>query len=145
MILPDVNVLLYAIDSSSPQHDRCRDWLNGALNAEESIGWAWNVLLGFVRISTNPKAVTNPLTVAEALDYVEQWLGQPPSQVVDPSGQHVAVLHGLLAGAGTGGNSVSDAHLAALAIEHHGTVCSCDTDFGRFPGLSWFNPLAISR
>lgn len=140
MFLPDVNVLLYAIDSSSPQHDRCRDWLNAALNVEEPIGWAWNVLLGFVRISTNARAVTNPFTLAEAFSYLEQWLAQPPSQIVEPSDRHVAVLRGLLASAGTGGNSVSDAHLAALAIEHRGTVC--DTDFGRFPGLSWFNPLS---
>ena len=144
MFLPDVNVLLYAIDSSSPQHVPCRDWLNGVLNAEEPIGWAWNVLLGFVRISTNPKVLTTPLTLAEAFDYLKQWLAQPPSQIVEPSVRHATLLRGLLDAVGTGRNSVSDAHLATLAIEHKGKVCSCDTDFGRFPGLNWLNPLTES-
>ena len=99
MFLPDVNVLLYAIDSSAPQHPRCHDWLNEALNAEEPLGWAWNVL------------------------------------------RHGAVLRGLLEAVGLGGNAVSDAHLAALAIEYQGRVCSCETDFARFPGVAWFNPL----
>lgn len=144
MFLPDVNVLLYAIDSTSPQHDRCRDWLTAALNGNEAIGWAWNVLLGFVRIGTNPRALTNPLTVSEALDYVEQWLDQPPSQFIEPTPRHLTELGKLLRPSGSGGNRVSDAHLAALAIEHDGKVCSCDTDFAHFPGLTWFNPLTDS-
>jgi toxin-antitoxin system PIN domain toxin len=144
MFLPDVNVLLYAIDSSTPQHPRCRDWLNEALNAEEPVGWAWNVLLGFLRISTSPIALATPLTITQAFAYVEEWLAQPPSRIVDPSVRHGAVLRGLLEAGGFGGNTVSDAHLAALAIEYQGQVCSCDTDFGRFPGLAWFNPLAVS-
>jgi len=141
MFLPDVNVLLYAIDSSAPQHPACRDWLNDALNAEEPLGWAWNVLLGFLRISTNPKVLATPLTIAEAFAYVEEWLTQPPSRIVEPSVRHGVILRGLLEALGSVGNAVSDAHLAALAIEYQGKICSCDTDFARFPGLAWFNPL----
>ncbi len=144
MIVPDVNVLLYAIDSSSPQHARCRDWLNAALNGEEPIGWAWNVLLGFIRVGTNPKALSNPLTIHEALGYVEQWLAQPPSQIVEPTAQHLDELRNLLNATGSSSNRVSDAHVAALAIEHNGKVYSCDTDFARFPNLTWFNPLTDS-
>lgn len=141
MFLPDVNVLLYAIDSSSSRHSPCHTWLNEALNAEEALGWTWNVLLGFIRIGTNPKVLANPLTIAEAFAYVEQWLAQPPSRIVEPSVRHEAVLRGLLEATSLGGNAVSDAHLAALAIEYQGRVCSCDSDFGRFPGVVWFNPL----
>ena len=141
MFLPDVNVLLYAIDSSAPQHPRCHDWLNEALNAEEPLGWAWNVLLGFIRISTSPKVLATPLTIAEAFAYVEQWLAQPPSRIVVPSVRHGAVLRGLLEAVGLGGNAVSDAHLAALAIEHGLSLQSTDGDFARFPGLTWENPL----
>lgn len=144
MFLPDVNVLLYAIDSSVPQHSHCRDWLNEALNAEEPIGWAWNVLLGFIRISTSPKILAAPLTIPEAFTYVEQWLAQPPSRIVEPSARHAVVLRGLLEAGGLGGNAVSDAHLAALAIEYQARLCSCDTDFARFPGLAWFNPLTVA-
>lgn len=145
MLLPDVNVLLYAVDSSSPLHLPCHEWLNAALNAEEPIGWAWNVLLGFVRISTNPKILATPLTVAEAFDYVDEWLFQSPSRIVEPSLQHAVVLRGLLLDADVRGNAVSDAHLAALAIEHDATVCSCDVDFARFRGLNWFNPVRNSN
>lgn len=144
MVLPDVNVLLYAVDSLSPRHAPCRDWLNEALNVEEPIGWTWNVLLGFIRIGTNAKVLTTPLTIAEAFGYLEEWLAQPPSRIVEPSVQHAVVLRGLLEAVGIGGNSISDAHLAALAIEQNGTVCSCDADFARFPGLSWFNPVTKS-
>jgi toxin-antitoxin system PIN domain toxin len=142
MFLPDVNVLLYAIDSSAPQHPRCRDWLNEALNAEEPLGWAWNVLLGFIRISTNSRVLATPLTLGEAFVYVEQWLAQPPSRIVEPSVRHVAVLRGLLDAVRLGGNAIYDAHLAAIAIEYQGCVCSCDTDYARFPGVAWFNPLS---
>jgi len=141
MFLPDVNVLLYAIDSSAPQHPRCHDWLNEALNGEEPLGFTWNVLLGFLRISTSPKVLTAPLTISEAFGYVEQWLAQRPSRIVEPSLQHGAVLRGLLETVGLGRNAVSDAHLAAMAIEHQGRVCSCDQDFRRYPGVAWFNPL----
>jgi hypothetical protein len=79
MFLPDVNVLLYPIDSSAPQHAPCRDWLTDALNGEELVGWSWTVLLAFVRLGTNPTVLDTPLTMAEAFDYVDEWLAQPPS------------------------------------------------------------------
>jgi len=95
-----------------------------------------------VRLTTNPSVFEEPLTAGEALDYVERWLAQPISTVIEPTPRHATILRDLLAGSGTAGNLVTDAHLAALAIEHGAELCSADRDFGRFPGLHWVNPLA---
>jgi hypothetical protein len=99
------------------------------------------VLLGVVRLTTNGRVVRSPLTSETALDYVDRWLEHPLTTVVDPTSRHARVLRDLLAGTGSGGNLVADAHLAALAIEHGAELCSADRDFGRFPGLRWSNPL----
>jgi uncharacterized protein len=140
--LPDLNLLLYAIDEGSPNHDRARSWLEQALSGTEDIGFAWLVLLGFVRISTNPVVLARPLTPDEALDYVDLWLEQPVAAVVHPGVGHAATLRELLEPLGTAGNLTNDAHLATLAIEHGAELCSSDADFTRFEGLRWANPLA---
>lgn len=141
MKLPDLNLLLYAIDESSPHHDRARPWLEQALSGTEEVGFAWAVLLGFIRISTNPVVLEHALSAADALDYVDDWLGQAVATAVHPTPQHAVVLRGLLEPLGTAGNLASDAHLAALAIEHGAELCSHDTDFARFEGLRWTDPL----
>lgn len=141
MKLPDVNLLLYTADKSSPHRASARSWLERALSGTEEIGFAWLALLGFVRISTNPSAFANPLEPARAFEFVESWLAQPVATVVHPTHEHAATLRRLLEPLGTGGNITSDAHLAALAIEHGAELCSADTDFARFPGLRWHNPL----
>jgi toxin-antitoxin system PIN domain toxin len=141
MKLPDVNLLLYALDEASPHHRRARPWLDELLSGTEPAGFAWVVLLAFVRLSTRPQLFANPLSPAEAFDVVEGWLTQPCALVLHPTERHLAVLRGLVEPLGTAGNITSDAHLAALAIEHGGEVCSADTDFARFRGLRWTNPL----
>ena len=142
MKLPDVNVLVYAVDEDSRHHATARPWLEEALSGSETVALCWNVLLGFVRVSTRPVAFERPLNAVEALDLVESWLGQPCATVVEPTARHLAVLRDLLTQAGTAGNLTSDAHLAALAIEHGAELCSYDGDFARFPGLRWTRPAA---
>lgn len=141
MKLPDVNLLLYAIDEEAPRHAKARAWLEQVLSGTESVAFAWAVLLGFVRISTNPAAFESPLSAEEALDYVEGWLDQPVADIVHPTPEHASTLRELLGPTGTAGNLTSDAHLAALALEHGAELCSCDTDFARFAGLRWLDPL----
>jgi toxin-antitoxin system PIN domain toxin len=138
--LPDVNILLYAVDESSRHHKSARLWLEEALSGTETVAFGWSVLLAFVRLSTRPVVFERPLSAEEALDLVEGWLGQPNATVVDPTIQHVAKLRDLLCPLGTAGNLTSDAHLAALAIEHGAELCSYDGDFARFPGLRWTRP-----
>lgn len=141
MKLPDVNLLLYAIDQTSPRHESARAWLEEALSGTEAVAFAWAVLLGFVRISTNPAAFEKPLEADEALDYVDSWLAQPVAMVVHPSDRHAAALRQLLLPVGSAGNLTADAHLAALAMEHGAELCSSDADFSRFDGLHWTDPL----
>jgi uncharacterized protein len=139
--LPDVNLLLYALDEASPHHGHVRPWLEALLSGTEPVGFSWSVLLAFVRLATRPQLFANPLEAAEAFDVVDGWLAQPCALVLHPTERHVAILRGLVEPLGTAGNITTDAHLAALAIEHGGTVCSADTDFARFRGLRWINPL----
>ena len=131
MKLPDVNLLIYAIDTRSRKHRPAQLWLERTLSGTEEVGFAWAVLVGFVRISTNPRALERPFD-------------QPVATFVHPSERHAALLRDLLEPLGTAGNLTSDAHLAALAIEHGAALCSHDTDFARFPGLRWHDPLAPS-
>jgi uncharacterized protein len=139
--LPDINLLLYAIDEGSPKHRPARLWLEHTLSGTEEVGFAWLALLGFVRIATDPSALERPLAVAEAFEYVDEWLSQPVATVVHPSDRHAVILRDLLQPLGAAGNLTSDAHLAALAIEHGAELCSIDVDFSRFAGLRWVDPL----
>lgn len=135
MNLVDVNVLIYAVNEADPKHERTRAWLDTALNGQESVGFPWLSLLGFLRLATKVGLFPAPLPVDSALDRIRAWTGQPSAVIVHPTARHLDVLAGLLAEAGAGGNLVSDAHLAALAIEHNATLVTYDRDFGRFPGL----------
>lgn len=141
MRIPDLNLLMYAVDREAPDHARALEWWEASLSGSETVGLAWTVLLGFVRLTTNARVVRAPLGAAEALDHVDGWLAQPVTTVVEPTDRHARVLRDLLDRTGAAGNLVSDAHLAALAIEHGAELCSMDRDFGRFPGLRWSNPL----
>lgn len=142
MKLADANLLLYAVDESSPHHERARAWLEAVLSGSETVGFAWSVLLAVIRLGTQGRVFREPLSIAEAFDLVEGWLAQPCATVVEPTARHPAVLRGLLEPLGAAGNLTADAHLAALTIEHGAELCSADADFGRFPGLRWSNPLA---
>jgi hypothetical protein len=140
VIIVDANVLLYAVNETQAQHARARQWIEQALNGNEAIGFAWIVLLAFVRVATRRPLFPSALDVDTALDQVNRWLGAPPAVIVQPTTQHASVLHGLLSSVGTAGNLVNDAHLAALCIEHHARVCSFDRDFARFPGVNVIVP-----
>lgn len=142
MKLPDVNLLVYAYDASSPRHERAKAWLEGRLSADEAFGFAWATLLAFVRLVTSHRVFESPLRVEEALDVVEAWMAAPCATVLQPGSRHTILLRQLLEPLGTAGNLTTDAHLAALALEHDAELCSADADFSRFPGLRWSNPLA---
>lgn len=139
-MLVDANVLLYAVNVASTNHRPARSWLDDALGGTETVGFAWTALLAFIRISTHPAIFPRPLAPATAMRTVQEWLRQPTASVVEPTARHADILGGLLSAVGTAGSLVSDAHLAALAIEHDAEIVSYDTDFARFPGLRWSRP-----
>lgn len=141
MKLLDLNLLLYAVDEASPHHDVARPWVEATLSGPETVALAWSVLLGFVRLSTRATVFEEPLEADEALDLVAGWLAQPPTTVIHPTDRHAEVLRSLLTPLGTAGNLTTDAHLAALSIEHGAELCSADVDFTRFPGVRWTDPL----
>ena len=134
MILPDVNVLLNAVNSGAPQHATAHAALRRAY-AAGPVALAWPALLGFLRLSTRSGILPRPLDIEQALDVTMHWLQHPASVLVQPTTQHAALLSRLLIGIGRGGPLVSDAHLAALAIEHGAELLSFDGDFERFAGL----------
>ena len=144
MILPDVNLLVRAYDSESAGHDAARAWWDGLMNGTQPVALSWVALLGFIRITTLRQVLLNPLSAAESCAIVREWLARPQVVVLDPGPRHAAVLFSLLEALGTAGNLTTDAHLAALAIEHQVELHSTDADFARFPGLRWTNPLAGS-
>lgn len=140
MNLVDANVLLYAVNRSDPRHERARDWLDAELSGGTTVGFAWIVLLAFLRLSTRVGLFPRPLATADALDIVRAWLAQPPAVVVQETPNHLEVLADLLGPTGAGGNLATDAHLAALAVEHRAGVVTFDSDFARFPGVRWSPP-----
>lgn len=142
MILVDVNLLIYATTESMPQHRASRTWLETQLNGSSRVGLPWGSLLGFVRVTTNRHAFPRAMTMGNAWQQVLDWLACEPSWIPQPTERHAEILGALLAQPGVNGNLVSDAHLAALAIEHGLTLCSTDGDFARFRELKWQNPLA---
>ena len=141
MILPDINLLVYAYDPRSRHHAQARHWWEDQLNGSQMIGLAWVGVLGFIRILTNRRMYENPYTPSEILDIVRSWLEQPQVKIVHPSDQHFTLLANLIEQIGTAGNLTTDAHLAALAIERGLILQTTDADFARFPGLKWNNPL----
>lgn len=142
MILPDVNILIYAYDADSSRHAEARAWWEQTLSSPRDVGMAWAAMLGFIRIATHPKVAANPMRPAEATRRVKSWLAHPRVRILTPGENHARILFDLLDRIGTAGNLTTDGHLAALAIEYKAELASTDADFTRFPGLRWFNPLA---
>jgi len=142
MILPDVNTLLYAINSSSDQHAVALRALRLGFDDPRGVAFTWMALLAFLRLSTRRGIFPRPLSVEDALRVIDRWLAHPRAQVVHPGDRHVEILGHLLRSAGTAGNLTTDAHLAALAVEHGATVLSFDRDFARFEGVQWTLPVA---
>jgi toxin-antitoxin system PIN domain toxin len=140
--LVDLNLLLYAVNRDSANHGKAKAWIEELLSGDETVALPWVVVLGFLRISTNARILPRPLTPAQAVAVVDSWLAQPQLILLHPADEHWLVLRGLLAETGTAGNLTTDAHLAALAIEHDAELCSTDGDFARFAQVRWMNPLA---
>jgi uncharacterized protein len=143
VIVPDVNLLVYAVHQESPEHDRARRWLDELLTGDEPVGLPWAVLLGFTRITTNARIMSAPWPIRDAVALVDSWLAQSVVSVIDPTPRHWPLLSRLLATAGRGANLTTDAHLATLCIERGATLHSADNDFARFRTLRWVNPLAV--
>jgi uncharacterized protein len=141
VILPDVNLLVHAYNSDSLVHSAARSWWEDCLTRDHPIGLPWVGVLGFLRLSTHRKIATTPLPVDTACEIATSWMARPQVIPLHPGKHHAEILFGLLRAAGTGGNLTTDAHLAALAIEHQAELNSTDSDFDLFPGLRWRNPL----
>ena len=141
MVLVDVNLPLHAVNSESPFHERARTWWDSLLSQPDPVCLAWVTVLGFVRIATNSRVFVHPMLHTEAMACIDSWLEQPCIRIIEPLPGHWDLTKELLHAAGTAGNLTTDAHLAALAIQHSCTLCSTDSDFSRFPGLQWKNPI----
>lgn len=141
MILVDANVLLYAEDQQSPHHEMAREWWDAQLSGASPVCLCWTVLGAFIRIGTNPRVFEHPLSLDQALSRVQSWLDQPCTRIIHPTDRHWIVFQKMLIEGQAVANLVTDAHLAALASEHGCELISTDTDFSRFPGVRWKNPL----
>ena len=141
MIVPDTNMLIYAFNVRADKHEPARHWWEGVINGTERVGIPWVVSTAFVRLLTNRRMLARPVVTAQAIDWVCGWFEFPHIVPVNPGPQHMALLGRLLEAVGVGGNLVTDAHLAAIAIEYQAELHSNDSDFARFPGLRWRNPL----
>lgn len=141
MILPDLNLLLYAYNPCMPQHAGALDWWEGAINGDELIGLPFEVVFGFVRIATNPRLGEARVALPKARRVVEGWLNMPQVRTLTPTDRHFTQVMDLMAAAMATGPVLSDAILAAYAIENRACLYTNDADFSRFPGLEWENPL----
>ncbi len=141
MILADVNVLIYALRPDAPQHARSRAWVRQAVEARDrSFGVSRLVLSSIVRITTNRKTFPDPETVDEAFSYCHWLMSRPNSVMLEPGERHWSIFERLCYETNTTGPRVTDAWLAALAIEHECEWVTFDRDFARFPGLRWSVP-----
>jgi toxin-antitoxin system PIN domain toxin len=141
VILVDANLLLYAEDSLSEHQEAARTWWDDQLSRSDPVGLCWPVLNAFIRIGTNARLHQRPLTLKEAIERVQSWFNQSCVRVIQPTDQHWTIFQQMLRSGNAVANLVSDAHLAALAIEHNGVLHSTDADFARFKGLKWKNPI----
>ncbi len=142
MILPDLNLLVYAYNSDAPAHRRARAWWEDCLSDRRAVALPWAVALGYLRLMTSRSVLVEPFSIAEAIGHIRSWLQRPNVEILQPGPRHLDLLESLSHEAQASGNLTTDLHLAALAIEHHAELHSNDADFSRFPGLRWTNPLA---
>ena len=140
-MLVDANILLYSVDESSPFHQAASEWITAALNGSRRVGLPWISLVAFVRIATNPRASSNPLSAAQAWSYVEDWLEAPAAWIPQAGPSHRQILGTLLVDMDITAGLVTDAVLAALCVEHGLDIISADSDFARFAEITWINPV----
>jgi toxin-antitoxin system PIN domain toxin len=141
VILVDANLLIYAANESSAEHELARDWLDEQLNGPTRVGLPWPSLLAFIRLASNSLVVRHPVTPAAAWRQVQEWLACETVWIPLPGARHPDILSRLLQDRLVTSRLVPDAHLASLAIEHGLTLCSTDGNFAKFAGLKWKNPL----
>ena len=142
VIIPDLNLLLYATNSQEQQHAQAHRWWSSTLSGHVPVGLPWMVVMGFIRISTGPHYSRAPVPVESAMAVIREWRSAECVRIIEPRDEHLHIVERLLFSRGVAGRHVMDAHLAALAIEHRGTIYSADSDFAEFPSVAWVNPLA---
>jgi toxin-antitoxin system PIN domain toxin len=143
VIIPDVNILVYAYNKDAKHHTLAREWWEKTLSQRNPIGLPWVTILGFIRISTQRRIIERPMFPQDAIERVRSWLDLPNVEIISPGEDHGDILFRLIEDVGTAGDLTTDAHLAALAIEHGAELVSTDSDFARFRGLRWFNPTEV--
>lgn len=141
MILPDLNLLVYAYNSDAPGHRRAKTWWESCLSGTRPVGLPWAVILGYLRLTTSRRVLVDPFTAQEAIGHIRSWLERPQVQILQPGSRHLDLLDSLMQDAQASGDLTTDVHLAALAIEHQAELNTNDGDFSRFSGLRWTNPL----
>ena len=141
MIVPDLNLLVYTYNADAPQHDAARRWWQRCLSSATSVGLAWAVMMGYVRVMTSRAVLMEPISPANAIADIRAWIEQPQVQILVPGPRHLDIFASLTEATGTAGRITTDLHLAALAIENQADLHTNDSDFSRFPGLRWHNPL----
>lgn len=144
MILVDANLLIYAVNLDLPQHKLAKAWWEAALSGADAVRLPWVSLMAFMRICTNPRIFENPLSPEQTAGFIDEWLDRPNVSTIAPGSGHWPIMKNLIRQTGTAGNLTTDAHIAALALEHGCTICSADNDFKRFPGVTHINPLATT-
>jgi len=145
MIVPDINLLLYAVIDTFPAHEQAKTWWEGLLGGSAYVGLPSVVVFGFIRIATNPRIFDTPMSGTEATTRVDRWLQQPRVHHVHGGQRHLQIAFDLIERLGTAANLTTDIQIAAIAIETQAEVHSNDGDFGRFPGLRWTNPLSSAH
>ncbi|MCI0411812.1 type II toxin-antitoxin system VapC family toxin [bacterium] len=141
MIVPDINLLIYAYNELAPHHLRSKRWWEKLLSEDTVVSIPWAVTLGFVRLMTHRQVLETPLPVSECCSIVEEWFSRPNVQPLEPGSRHFSIFKDFLSAAGAGGNLVTNAHIAAMVVEHSCELHSNDSDFLRFAGLKLVNPL----
>ena len=144
MIFPDVNMLLYAYDGGSKFHTNAKNWLENALLQDEVI-FSWHTITGFLRIATNPRILSNPASIEQAISIVDAWLALDNTHLISMEKKYWPLFSRMLVEGQATGNLVMDAPLAAMAASCGATLASTDRDFTRFPGLQLADPLAKKR
>ena len=141
MIAPDANLLIYANEPASSFHSASRTWLEGILSSTEPVGIPILSIYSFLRLVTNPRLAPKAIAFGQAAEIVNSWLRVAHVRILYPGDRHWNLLQQLSRGARLSGNLVTDAAIAAIAIEHGAVVHTNDRDFARFPGLRWHNPI----
>ena len=141
MIVPDVNLILYAYDQDGPFHHESASWWSRCLNGSEAVGLAPVVIFAFIRLSTSPRIYSKPLSLQECAGIVRSWLRVPAATLLEHDAGDIDVALDLLDSAGASGNLTTDAQIGALALRYRATVHTADTDFSRLRDVRWRNPL----